>query len=97
MIAAELCLPAWSPFFEGHFEGAPILSGVAQLALVELLLRRGSTPRSLRRIERVRFKSTAGPGDVLRIELGEPDPGGRLRFRVERAGAVVSEGVLGVL
>jgi len=96
MQSTELSCPEWSPLFEGHFDDAPILSGVAQLALIERLLARGPQPRTLASVERVRFKATAGPREALGIELTDVSDQGRLRFTVRRGDATISEGVLRV-
>ena len=60
-------------FFEGHFEGNPMLPGVAQvLALVDGEARR-SFPAleglGARRMSRLKFQATIRPGDALELGL----------------------------
>lgn len=96
MTSCELCVPEWSPLFEGHFPGQPILAGVAQLVLVERVLARLIPGRATKRLERVRFKATCGPRETLRVELDVPGQGERVRVRLHGAAGLVMEGVLRV-
>ena len=96
MQSTELSCPEWSPLFEGHFDDAPILSGVAQLALIERLLARRPPPPPQARLEPGRFKAPPRPRGALGIELTDVSDQGRLRFTVRRGDATISEGVLRV-
>ncbi|HIG11945.1 MAG: hypothetical protein ABGY71_00075 [bacterium] len=94
MMQRELCVPEWSALFTGHFAGDPVLSGVSQLFLLEKIMASCSPPGAPRRIDRLRFKTTTGPRDVLRFEVGARDAQGRLRIKISRDDDVVAEGVL---
>lgn len=96
MIATEFSVPEWSALFDGHFDGQPILSGVAQLFLLDQVLRRHFAGRGTRRIEHVRFKATSGPRETLRFELSEPDADGQLRVTLNRGKERLMQGVLRV-
>lgn len=77
-------------FFEGHFEGNPMLPGVAQvLALVDARARAqfadALAGRGARRMSRLKFQATIRPGDALVVTLElvraeEP----QVRFQIER-------------
>ena len=96
MITTEFSVPEWSTLFQGHFEDQPILSGVAQLFLLEEILKRSFSGRGTQRIERVRFKATAGPRETLRFELSDPDDKGRLNVSLSRGSEQIMQGVFRV-
>ena len=94
MFSSELSVPAWSPLFRGHFDGKPILSGVAQLILLRELLRRHLPGREFANFDRIRFKQSAGPQETLRFEVSGPDDRGQLRIAIKREGSILTQGVL---
>ena len=60
--------PEWA-YFVGHFEGRPILPGIAHLALVRDTLRRATDPElELVAVESLRLRHVVSPGDVLELE-----------------------------
>ncbi|MBX7193496.1 MAG: hypothetical protein K1X94_15680 [Sandaracinaceae bacterium] len=72
-IVLRVEVPTDLVFFEGHFEGNPMLPGVAQvLALVDGEARR-SFPAleglGARRMSRLKFQATIRPGDALELGL----------------------------
>lgn len=76
-------------FFEGHFEGNPMLPGVAQVvALVDAEARRAFpslATRGARGLSRLKFQATIRPGDALHLGLSlEPGAEPRVRFRIDR-------------
>ena len=80
-------------YFEGHFEGNPMLPGLAQvLALVDVEARRvfpELAARGARKLSRLKFQATIRPGDVLELGLAlEPGPEPQVRFRIDRLGEV---------
>lgn len=82
-----LRVPTDSRFFEGHFEGMPMLPGVAQLVAIahregERVFGALGAPT---RVSRLKFQDTILPGDALSLTL-EREPGAQttLRFRIER-------------
>lgn len=82
-------VPADLVFFEGHFEGNPMLPGVAQVvALVDAEARRtfpDLAARGARGLSRLKFQATIRPGDVLHLGLSlEPGVEPRVRFRLDR-------------
>ena len=99
----EVVVGAGSRFFAGHFPGRPVLPAVAQLMLVEALLRRacGGGARIVA-VDRLRLLQPSGPGDRLTVRLEPGGSGaagvgataGSARFRIERGATHVSEGVL---
>lgn len=91
-------------FFEGHFEGNPMLPGVAQvLALVDHEARRAFpdlATRGARKLSRLKFQAIVRPGDTLELgltlEATNAEP--QIRFRLDRVtpvGERASSGVLG--
>jgi 3-hydroxymyristoyl/3-hydroxydecanoyl-(acyl carrier protein) dehydratase len=100
--SADGSLCAWarvavqSPWFRGHFPAAPILPGIAQIALAERTLRAGAD-RQVRvtGVRRVRFKRVVHPEERIDIRVAAPHSGaGEVAF-TERVGpAVVCTGWL---
>jgi Polyketide synthase dehydratase len=84
-----------SPCFEGHFEGSPILPGVAHLALALRACREeGSGPGVLVGLKDVRFKRPLGPGDEVEVELAEGSEPSSVRFEIRILGGPASIGLL---
>ena len=85
-IAVEV--PADLLYFDGHFDGQPMLPGVAQVvALVDRQTRRlvhGLGPAL--RLQRLKFTAVVGPGETLVLTLAEErmDREVRVRWRLER-------------
>lgn len=92
-VVTHLEVPADLVFFEGHFEGNPMLPGVAQvLALVDARARRvfadAVASRGARRVSRLKFQATIRPEDevVLTLSLTRGDEP-QVRFKIEKVGA----------
>lgn len=67
--------PDW-PHFVGHFEGRPILPGIAHLQLVRDAVRRMADPDlELVGVEALRLRRVVTPGDVLVLEATRRDAG----------------------
>jgi len=85
-------IPADLAYFEGHFEGNPMLPGVAQvLALVDSQARARFADvlagRGARRMSRLKFQATIRPRDAIELTLtlsraDEP----QVRFKIEKLG-----------
>ena len=83
-----------SGLFEGHFEGEPILPGVAHLVLVRHALRvMGGPSVVLARVPTARFRRPVRPGDVIDVMVTIPDAAGRASFEVHAAGQLAANGV----
>ena len=81
--------------FEGHFEGAPILPGVAHLALA--LSACGGEADSLRVVTGLRgfrLKRPLGPGDEVEVVLADGREPSSVRFEIRCHGETASVGVL---
>lgn len=87
-------VPADLAFFEGHFEGRPILPAVAQVAALVGPQVAALHPElgPLRGAERLKFARPVEPGDALTLRLEVR--GARVRFTLTRADEVVSGGTL---
>ena len=82
------------PLFDGHFEGEPVLPGVAQLAVVSHGMGAWAGGRvALGGLPSVRFRQRVRPGDTLDVFVGAPEADGRARFEVRVAGELAAHGV----
>lgn len=93
--AVRMRVPVDSRFFEGHFEGRPMLPGVAQVVAIaqrEAARVFGALGTPIR-MSRVKFQDVILPGDALTLTLtratSEAPSETLVRFRIER---VLSEG-----
>lgn len=96
LFEAEVYVPADLVFFQGHFEGDPILPGVVQLDLAVLDLVEEAWPElegALRGVLRLKFVAPLRPDDRIRVVLRRAEPG-RVVFRIERGGRVCTSGIL---
>ena len=67
-ISADIHVPSDSPWFDGHFPGAPILPGVAQVGMVFDAVRKVHNQElTVSSVRRVRFKGIIRPDDRLKI------------------------------
>ncbi len=89
-------VPTGLPYFEGHFEGHPVLPAVAQLdALVVPLCRTvWSDLGAPQRMMRLKFRRTIGPGSELVVHLDRRVDTRVVGFRIEREGDIASSGTI---
>lgn len=95
-LSAEVCVPSGSPWFDGHFPGAPVLPGIAQLGMVFDLIRHAfEGPVRVTEVSRVRFKQIILPEDRL-VVAAEPRPGktGTYAFRIAKGEELVCSGTM---
>ena len=91
---ARLRVEASSRAFSGHFEGEPILPGVAHLVIVGHALRAMGGPlATLGGLPSVRFRQMVRPGDVLDVSVGRPDAEGLCRFEMKTGGTLAVTGM----
>jgi 3-hydroxymyristoyl/3-hydroxydecanoyl-(acyl carrier protein) dehydratase len=82
-----------SSCFDGHFDGAPILPGIAHLALVlDACARRFGAPCELTAIGEVRWRRPIRPGDELAIAITGELSDAAVRFSIRRHTEIVSSG-----
>jgi 3-hydroxymyristoyl/3-hydroxydecanoyl-(acyl carrier protein) dehydratase len=88
-------LAAASRCFEGHFEGAPILPGVAHLALaLSACGGEADRPRVVTGVRAFRLKRPLEPGDEVEVVLADGREPGSVRFEIRCHGEAASVGVL---
>jgi len=94
--SASFRLAAGDRVFEGHFEGAPILPGVAHLALALSAVAHGcwSGVGELTGLRDVRFTRALRPSDMVEVELTQGPLPGSVRFELRSGGATASRGLL---
>jgi 3-hydroxyacyl-[acyl-carrier-protein] dehydratase len=79
--------------FQGHFEGDPVLPGIAHLAIVRHALATLHGPRAvLRELPSVRFRRVVRPGEILDVAVAGADPSGACRFEIRVGDAVAAAG-----
>ena len=84
---------AGSGCFDGHFDGAPILPGVAHLALVlDACARRFGAPCELTGIGEVRWRRPIRPGDELAIAITGELSDAAVRFSIRCDTEIMSSG-----
>jgi 3-hydroxymyristoyl/3-hydroxydecanoyl-(acyl carrier protein) dehydratase len=96
----RVIVPADLRYFEGHFEGRPMLPGIAQLVGIAHQRGRevfGDLGRE-RRMARVKFEAVIHPGDALDVVLersvGLREGETQVRFEIARDGARCASGVI---
>jgi 3-hydroxymyristoyl/3-hydroxydecanoyl-(acyl carrier protein) dehydratase len=88
-------IDASSRLFDGHFDGAPILPGVAHIALaISACAERGLARRPLRAVRDVRFSHPLGPDDDVEVTLTPGRDAASVRFDIRAHGRTSSSGLL---
>lgn len=92
-VLLSLQVDATLPQFDGHFPGAPVLPGVAQL---EWAIRFGREffvmPSQFQALEVLKFQQVITPGMSLQLSLNYQAETGRLSFKFESAKGVHASG-----
>jgi 3-hydroxymyristoyl/3-hydroxydecanoyl-(acyl carrier protein) dehydratase len=92
-ISAQIQVPAESPWFDGHFPGAPILPGVAQLSLAVDLLGEAMGYRvSVTEVSRVRFKQAIRPAETVMVHITPKEDPLSFGFHIESGPEPVCSG-----
>lgn len=97
-VTAEVEFPGESPWFDGHFPQDPVLPGIAQVAVVQDLLRRAfGKDLHIREIGRIRFKRKISPSDRVAVTITPGNATGDVyRFRMTCGDEPVCNGTLKV-
>ncbi len=94
-LSAEARISAGSSWYDGHFPGSPILPGLAQLSLVQALVRQQLGARArIRSLSRVRFRRVLRPDEPLRIFAASRGGGSQFQFKITTAAEIACSGVL---
>lgn len=95
-ISADIQVPRNSTWFSGHFPGAPILPGIAQLGMVfDAIHQLGNPNMKISGIERVRFKQIIRPDDHLKIiAVPRKNDAESYSFRIMAGEKLVCSGVM---
>ncbi len=97
-IRADVHIPPDSAWFCGHFPQAPVLPGIAQLAMVfDAIDQAGESALKIASVSRIRFKQRIGPDDRLHIFAAarEKKPGS-FSFRIMAAEELACSGIITV-
>lgn len=88
-----LAVPQDCVWFEGHFDGAPILSGVAQIDWVmSLALSELEVAQAFEGIDVLKFQNVIMPGDELTMTLDHIPEKNQLRFQMQSGHRPLSSG-----
>ncbi len=83
------------PFFEGHFDGRPILPAVAELALVQALASdRSRETVTIAAITNLRFRTPIEPGEEFDVHLGAAREDGSSRLHIRSGLRIVASGTV---
>ena len=95
-ISSDFHVPGDSTWFSGHFPGAPILPGIAQLGMVfDAIHQLGNPNMKISGIERVRFKQIIRPDDHLKIiAVPRKNDAESYSFRIMAGEKLVCSGVM---
>jgi 3-hydroxyacyl-[acyl-carrier-protein] dehydratase len=99
-IEALAHVPTGSPWFSGHFPGAPILPGVALIHIVEQAIEKEAQEKGqkiqLDALKRVRFTQPVRPGETLSLHITSENTGEKtlFSFKVDNKENVVCTGML---
>jgi 3-hydroxymyristoyl/3-hydroxydecanoyl-(acyl carrier protein) dehydratase len=81
--------------FDGHFDGAPILPGVAHVALaLSACAEQDGRARTLKSLRDLRLKRPLKPGDEVEVVLTASADTTSVKFEIRCLGQVVTTGVL---
>jgi 3-hydroxymyristoyl/3-hydroxydecanoyl-(acyl carrier protein) dehydratase len=80
--------------FQGHFEGQPILPGIAQLGIVLGVLAAQGPAQGLDAVRSLKLKRLVRPGEVLEVRVGWPGGQGLSGFETRAQGEVVASGTV---
>lgn len=94
--ACAVHVPEDYGWFEGHFEGYPVLAGAVQLKELVLPTVARALPEqgALAAMSRVKFTGRIMPGDDLVVRVWSGARRASVRFEIERGGAICSAGTL---
>jgi 3-hydroxymyristoyl/3-hydroxydecanoyl-(acyl carrier protein) dehydratase len=94
VVTAAVHVPAGLPYFDGHFDGAPVLPAVAQLEAIVLPLCREAWGElgAPRRWLRLKFRRPIGPDSELEVRLARRGGGAVVEFTLALGGAVATSG-----
>jgi acyl-CoA synthetase (AMP-forming)/AMP-acid ligase II len=95
-IVLVLPVPPSLGWFEGHFEGRPVLAGVVQLQAVVVRQSHRAWPSlgQPRRLLRLKFKQVIVPGDQVTLTLAHDGPARRVDFDLSTARGSCASGTL---
>lgn len=93
-VRVEVRVPSDTRYFDGHFPGAPILPGVAQIIALSEEPTRQAWPElgATRGLRRVKFQRAIRPNDVLELQLTRKNE--KVTVQVFKAGELCSKGTL---
>lgn len=81
--------------FDGHFDGAPILPGVAHVALaLSACAKQAGRPVALKGLRDFRLRRPLRPGDEVEVVLTEGKDAAFVRFEIRCLGESVTVGLL---
>jgi acyl-coenzyme A synthetase/AMP-(fatty) acid ligase len=89
-------IPEDYAWFEGHFEGFPLLAGAVQLKELILPTVARAFPELgvVTSMSRIKFNGRIGPGDKVTVRVARKQQPGRIRFEIRKENGICAVGML---
>ena len=92
--SADLVFDSSARYFQGHFDGFPVLAGVVQLGVARRLVERWvGRAMELSSVKRLKFSRVVRPGETVRLALSKKKDS-EFSFEYSKGGLPCASGVL---
>lgn len=80
-------------FFKGHFDSMPVMPAIAQLLMIEALIKNSSWGNHISSVKSCKFFDLIRPGQRVQIQLTQIDTD-KINFKIEKDNRIFTKGMV---